>query len=613
MWLSRPGLRRPRPLRWHLALLIAGAVLPVVAFSGLVVLQRAHQMQEVVERRLQRSAHMITFSFEREASASIRTLQALAQSATLDHGDIEGFRAEALRVAQTQPSWLTVVLLTPEGEQLVNLRRPKGAPTVRVTEPASLRRTLETRQPTIGDLAPGQSTGQWAFPLRVPVIRDDQPRYVLTAVITPQALAGAVTHQRPVEDDEFTRTIVDRQGLIVFRTKNPERFIGTPATPNFLKSTRASTEGVFRSVTLEGSPSYVAFSRSSFSGWTSAVVVPVEVVNGSFRRSLLAVAVLGVLALLLSVVGAIAFSRRFARGIHSAAAAAEALATGGQPRIEPSPIAEVERLGHSLGVSAERLRQHAQVEQRARQELEQAVQARDEFLSLASHELKTPLTSLMLQAQLLQRRLQRDQSLPPETMGKLLDQTSRQAQRLARLVNDMLDISRITAGKLDLETETFDLAMLASEVVAKLSPQLAEARCEVSVQAPEPVIGSWDRHRLEQVLTNLLTNAARYGAGAPVEVSVRRRGHQVELRVRDRGRGIAPADQERIFQKFERAVNGSEVSGLGLGLFIVRELVEMHGGTVHVESTLGQGATFTVVLSSLEPPVPAGVSAESTG
>ena len=109
-------------------------------------------------------------------------------------------------------------------------------------------------------------------------------------------------------------------------------------------------------------------------------------------------------------------------------------------------------------------------------------------------------------------------------------------------------------------------------------------------------MGQWDRYRLEQVLTNFLTNAARYGPGKPVEVSVRRLEAAAELRVRDEGRGIAPEDQERIFQKFERAVDGHEVSGLGLGLFIVREIVEMHRGTVRVESTLGQGATFIVTL-----------------
>jgi signal transduction histidine kinase len=297
-----------------------------------------------------------------------------------------------------------------------------------------------------------------------------------------------------------------------------------------------------------------------------------------------------------SVAGAIAFARRFARSIRSVAVAAETLAGGEHPRVEPSLIEEVDRLGQSLERSAGLLRQHEEEERRAREGLEAAVRARDEFLSLASHELKTPLTSLMLQTQLLQRREQRGEVLPPESVKRLLDQTARQTERLARLVNDMLDISRLAAGKLALETETFDLAELASDVVAKLGPQLSEAQCEVSVRAPEPVVGTWDRYRLEQVLTNFLTNATRYAAGQPVEVSVRRLEQRAELRVRDNGRGIAQEDQERIFRKFERAVGLREVGGLGLGLFIVREIVEMHGGTVRVESGVGRGAAFTVAL-----------------
>ncbi len=593
----RPGTSHPWPLRWHLALLIAGAMLPVVVFSGVIVLRLSGQMEDAIERRLQRSAHSITWAFEREVTASVRTLEALAQSEHLDHGELDAFRAEALRVKQTQPSWLTVLLLDPEGQQLINVLLPRGEPLPRAHDPESLRRMIDTREPVVGDLAQGSRNRQWAFPIRVPVRREGRVLYVLSAVITPQALADIMARLQPTEDVELTRTIIDRHGIIAYRTRSPERFIGTPATPFFLEKTQgAATEGVFRSITLEGVPSYVAFSRSPLAGWTSAVVVPVEVIDGPFRRSLLAIAASGGLAILVSVAGALVFARRFARSIRSVAVAAEALAGGAQPRVEPSPITEVERLGQSLERSAGLLRQHEEEEQRARAELEAAVRARDDFLSLASHELKTPLTSLMLQTQLLQRRQQRGEHIPPESVQRVLDQTARQTQRLARLVNDMLDISRLSGGKLALETETFDLAELARDVVAKLGPQLSEARCEVSVQAAEPVLGTWDRYRLEQVLTNLLTNAARYAAGKPVEISVRRLGQGAELRVRDHGRGIAQEDQERIFHKFERAVGSREVSGMGLGLFIVREIVEMHGGTVHVESELGLGSVFSVGL-----------------
>jgi signal transduction histidine kinase len=597
---SRSGSRPSWPLRWHLSLLIGGTLLPVVVFSGLLVLQLTGEMQRAAERRLQRSAHAMNSSFEREARATIQALLALAESEALDQGDLAGFRAEARRVQRTQPSWLTVLLLTPDGQQLLNLSRPPGAPLSRATEPESLRQTVELQRPTVGTIALSSVTQQWAFPIRVPVIRDGQLRYVLTAVIPPRPLADLVLHQQPEEDGEFTRVLVDHHGVIVFRTRDPERFIGKPASRHFLEETRAATGGVFRSVTLEGTPSYVAFSRSALSNWTSAVVVPSEVIDGPFRRSLLAVVASGMLAILVSAAGALYFSRRFARSIRSVAAAAESLSHGGQPQVEPLGITEMERVGRSLGASAERLRLHAEEEQRVRTELEQAVRHRDEFLSLASHELKTPLTSLGLQTQMLQRRLEQGEVPAPDSMRKLLDQTARQTRRLARLVDDMLDISRIAAGRLALERETFDLAALAAEVLTKLGPQLSAAGCVASLQVEEPVIGTWDRYRLEQVLTNLLTNAARYAAGTPVEVSVRRHEHQAQLRVRDDGRGIAPGDQERIFRKFERAVDGREVSGLGLGLFIVREIVQMHGGSVHVESAPGQGATFTVTLPFLE-------------
>jgi signal transduction histidine kinase len=608
MQLIRPGTARPWPLRWHLALLIAGAMLPVVVFSGIIVLRLSGQMEQAIERRLQRSAHLITWTFEREVAASLRTLEALAQSEHLERGQLGAFRAEVVRVQRTQPSWLTVLLLDPEGQQLVNSARPPGESLPRVNEPESLRHVLERQQPIVGDLVQGSShSRRWGFPIRVPVIREGLVLYVLSAVVTPQALGDIVSRLQP-DEVELTRVLLDRRGTIAYRTRNPERFIGVRATPAFIANIQGeATEGVFRSVTLEGVPSYVAFSRSPLSGWTSSVVVPAEVIDGPFRRSLLAIAASGVLAVLVSVAGAIVFARRFARSIRSVAVAAETLAGGAHPQVEPSLIEEVDRLGQSLERSAGLLRQHEEEELRARAGLEAAVKARDDFLSLASHELKTPLTSLMLQTQLLQKRQERGEVLPPESVKRVLDQTTRQTERLARLVNDMLDISRLAAGKLALETETFDLAELASDVVAKLGPQLSEAQCEVSVHAPEPVVGTWDRYRLEQVLANFLTNAARYAPGKPVEVAVRRLEQRAELRVRDNGRGIAPEDRERIFRKFERAVGSREVGGLGLGLFIVREIVEMHGGSVSVESEVGKGAAFTVALPlrpAPESPVP---------
>lgn len=232
------------------------------------------------------------------------------------------------------------------------------------------------------------------------------------------------------------------------------------------------------------------------------------------------------------------------------------------------------------------------------------IRARDEFLSVASHELKTPLTSLKLQAQIRIRTLDRRiaDAFTPEKLRRMFEDDARQIERLAGLIDNMLDISKINTGKLLLSRESCDLREIAHEVIIRHSTQIETAGCKVTFQADDSVLGYWDRFRIEQVLTNLLTNALKYGARNPIQVRIKSSGDRsATITVQDQGMGIAVEDQGRIFNRFERAVSANEISGLGLGLYIVREIVEMHAGKVGVESELGKGATFVVTLPQ-DPP-----------
>lgn len=223
--------------------------------------------------------------------------------------------------------------------------------------------------------------------------------------------------------------------------------------------------------------------------------------------------------------------------------------------------------------------------------LEEAINARDEFLSIASHELKTPLTSLKLNNQMAMRH--KDQL---ERFPKYLDQTRRQIQRLIVLVDDMLDISRLATGKLSIQKTEVDLIQLVHETLDRVQDVIKQYGCSVELNLPESCYGVWDKFRIEQVIINLLTNAAKYGSGRPIIVSLGVEDSMAILSIKDFGIGIAQEDIGRIFQRFERAISKSEVSGLGLGLYISCQIVRMHNGSIEVDSKLGEGSTFTVRL-----------------
>ncbi|NMO19856.1 PAS domain S-box protein [Pyxidicoccus fallax] len=232
-------------------------------------------------------------------------------------------------------------------------------------------------------------------------------------------------------------------------------------------------------------------------------------------------------------------------------------------------------------------------------ELKLAVSARDEFLGIASHELKTPLTPLALKLEALARAAGAEPESPlARRLASHVEVMRRQVKRLAGLVNDLLNVSNIRGGRLalTLEPRQCDLAALVRDVAGRFDTEVKRAGCEVRLHAPAPVQGVWDSSRLEQVVTNLLANAVKYGPGHPVMVSVEAVDGRARLTVRDRGIGIAPENLQRIWGKFERAVSERHYGGLGLGLYISRQIVEALGGTVRVESALGQGATFIVEL-----------------
>ena len=241
-------------------------------------------------------------------------------------------------------------------------------------------------------------------------------------------------------------------------------------------------------------------------------------------------------------------------------------------------------------------------EKSARLEAEKAISFRDDFLSIASHELKTPITTLILQAAVLKRALQKEANPTPEFTAKILKElnvSERQYQRLSELTENLLDISRISSGRLGMSFSWMNLSELVSSVVAKMKIQIEQAKCSLRVEIQPDVWGNWDVFRLEQVVVNLLTNALKYGKGKPIFIQVNSDEKSAGFIIRDQGMGIAKEDQERIFKRFERLTRTKNFGGLGLGLYIVRQIVDAHGGSIQVESNCDEGAVFKLSLPLL--------------
>jgi len=231
--------------------------------------------------------------------------------------------------------------------------------------------------------------------------------------------------------------------------------------------------------------------------------------------------------------------------------------------------------------------------------LREAVRVRDEFISICSHELKTPVTSMKLQFQMAERQLKKNDArvYSKDAVERRTKITIKQLDRMNNLIEDMLDVSRLATGRLQFNLEVIDLCILTAEIVERFSDQFVVLGVRIDFESCVHSVDIFgDRYRIEQVISNLLSNAMKYGAGKPIQVKVSTDKSHAFLTVTDQGIGISKENLERIFNRFERAISAANISGLGLGLYISQQIVEAHGGRIWAESIPNQGSIFTVEL-----------------
>ena len=222
---------------------------------------------------------------------------------------------------------------------------------------------------------------------------------------------------------------------------------------------------------------------------------------------------------------------------------------------------------------------------------QEMIRSRDQFLSIASHELRTPLTAMILQLKVVLRKAEAGEKSHNELLT-----VERHVENMTTMVNNLLDISRIQAGRLELHLEEVDLGVVVREVLAKYKEVLNQNGCSLQVREHGPVMGRWDRARIAEVVSSLLSNAAKFGRGKPIAIEITADSENGRFTIQDSGIGIAPEDSERIFERFERAVSERNYGGFGLGLWVARQVVEAMHGNISVESRPDEGAKFTVLL-----------------
>ena len=576
-------------IRTYLLVFALAILLPMIAFSAIAVVAFDRQQRAVVERGGVEMARALVNAVDRELSSSLTALQTLATARSLERGDLEMFQEDARRVLARQRAWITITLFAPTGRRVMDLARPPGAALADLVELESFETVLRTGREAIGPIAAGPR-GPHAFAVRVPILRDGNVVSVLTGVIEPAAISEILTTQQIPAD--WVGTVFDSALTVVARTRGTEQFIGRAISPEFTRLLSTTQEGWAITHTLEGAPMYTAFSRSPATGWGVGIGIPPATIDAPLRRSLWAVAGGGVGFLVAAVVLSLLVGQRIARPVVALSSAVGAFrqrlaAPPPVPRGGPQEIAAVARAFDEAMTSA----------QSARAEAEAANRAKDEFLALLSHELRTPLNAVYGWARIL-----RTTPLDPARTERALDAIERNAAAQIRLVEDLLDISRVVTGKMRLELRPVNLPGVVETALDSVRPA-ADAKSillDSAIDEEAAVLG--DPDRLQQIVWNLVSNAIKFTPGrGRVTVVVRRSARDIEIVVSDTGAGIDPAVLPYVFDRFRQGDSSSTRShgGLGLGLALVRHLTELHGGRVTAASPgAHQGATFTVTLPS---------------
>jgi signal transduction histidine kinase len=582
-------------LRQHLMLMALGAALPVLLFAAVLASVLVAQDRATFDQGNLGRARALSTAVDAELQGTVRALVSIASSEALQRDDLKAFHEQAVRALVSQPDWINVNLVSPGRQQLVNARLPFGAALPAVSDPA-FQAVVERQQPTIADISPGPVSGEPGVPVRVPVVRGGKVVYVLSAVLRASSIGDALKAQGLPPG--WVAAVADRSAHFVARS--PAAAPGSAISPGWTQALKSAREGSFRANTVEGVDTYQWYATSGYSGWSVGLAIPATVVQALAWRTTWVTALAALLALALAALAATLLGRRIERPVASLATAADAIAAGSEPPPSVARIAEVAAVAASLERAAAAVQAREREQKRAEERLRATNDAKDEFLATLSHELRNPLASISMSASLLKRT-----PPSPEVIERTAAVLQRQSRQMARLVEDLLDVSRITLGRIELRRRRFDLSQNAARLVSTWRESGRLARHTVVYHGEAAWVDA-DPSRIEQVMANVLDNSVKFTPeGGRIEVKVERQAEWAVFTVNDTGRGLAPGLAGHMFEVFHQGEQSLDrpSGGLGVGLALVKRLVELHGGRVEATSPgPGRGTLCRVSLTAVEAP-----------
>lgn len=617
-------------IRSRLALLVCACVVPVWFAAGFLVYYAYQAKRTLIEAHMLETARALTLTVDQKLLSIQSSLRVLATSPHVSVNDLAAFHAQAREVLADYPE-ADIIMADASGQQVINTYRNFGEPLPKRAISETVRRVFESGRPVVTDLYQGAVTKRPLIGIDVPVFLKGKVAFDLAMTLPAERLADILWQQHLPPD--WLGVILDGEGMVVARTLHPERYVGQRTRPQFFKRLHEVQEGAIELPSFEGTPETFVFSRSAASGWAVTIGLPTEALWSEVHEWLWWTVTAAGLLSLLGLMLAVRMGRRIAHSIQALEGPALALGHGEAVVIGPETIRETKTVGRAMVAASRRLQQRSEERDHAEEELragrdalktsfdsvqslntelqqakaaaETANYAKSAFIANISHELRTPLTSIIGFAEIIRNQSQGPVGNP--LYVEYANDILASGRQLKAQVNDIIDIVKIESGRMEFAPIPMEVASVARSVLWQVRDGARLRRIALDQEIAPDVGELWgDERAVKQILLNLLSNAIKFtpeggsvmlsAVNAPGDGGAGDGGGGVEVTVADTGIGIPAdrlADLMQPFQQINTRYTRS-AGGAGLGLSLVRGLVDLHEGRVDIRSTLGAGTRVTV-------------------